>query len=169
MLLRTAYNAAVVRGRNIRFFSFSRNRSFAIEPPQEYPSENQNRQKQKPDITKTTVFMVFFRVTLYVSPQIRTMKSAYEIAMERLNKTAPTTKLTAKQKKELAELDSRYAAKIAEREIALNSEIAKTAEDFEKEESLRDQLVNERKKLQAELEEKKERVRGAAVARSTEK
>jgi hypothetical protein len=90
------------------------------------------------------------------------MKSAYEIAMERLNKAAPATKLTAKQKKELAELDSRYAAKIAEREIALNAEIARAADDVEKEESLREQLVNERRKLQAELEEKKERVRKAA-------
>ena len=87
------------------------------------------------------------------------MKSSYELAMERLNKSAPATPLTAGQKKQLADLDSRYAANIAGREIALTSEIAKAADDFEKEESLRDQLVNERKKLQAELEEKKEQVR----------
>ena len=86
------------------------------------------------------------------------MKSSYEIAMERLNKTAPAAKLTAEQKKALAELDSRYAAKIAEREIALKSEISR-AGDVGKEESLRDQLVLERKKLLAELEDKKERVR----------
>ncbi|HEY5043551.1 MAG TPA: hypothetical protein VIK53_16290 [Verrucomicrobiae bacterium] len=89
------------------------------------------------------------------------MKSAYELAMERLNKTSPATKLTAAQKNELAELDSQYAAKIAGREIALNSEIAKAADDFAKEESLREQLVTERKKLQAELEEKKEQIRRA--------
>jgi hypothetical protein len=88
------------------------------------------------------------------------MKSAYELAMERLNKSAPATKLTAKQKKELAELDSRYAAKIAEREISLNGEIANAAGDFEKAETLRSRLVQERKKLQAELEEKKQLVRG---------
>jgi hypothetical protein len=87
------------------------------------------------------------------------MKSAYELAMERLNKNTPAAKLTAGQKKLLAELDSRYAAKVAEREIALNSEIARSADDVEKEESLREQLVFERRKLQAELEEKKERVR----------
>ncbi|HEY1489740.1 MAG TPA: hypothetical protein VGF90_01760 [Verrucomicrobiae bacterium] len=87
------------------------------------------------------------------------MKSSYELAMERLNKTAPTVKLTEVQKKQLAELDSQYAAKIAGREIALNGEIAKAADDFEKEESLRAQLVNERRKLQAELEEKKEQIR----------
>ncbi len=88
------------------------------------------------------------------------MKSSYELAMERLNKTAPTTKTTPKQKKELAELDSLYTAKIAERELALNREIAQVR-DFEKEEVLRNQLVQERKKLQAELEDKKERVRQA--------
>jgi hypothetical protein len=87
------------------------------------------------------------------------MKSSYELAMERLNKSAPTVKLTDAQKKQLAELDSKYAAKIAGREIALETEIAKAADDFEKEESLREQLVTERKKLQAELEEKKEGVR----------
>jgi hypothetical protein len=89
----------------------------------------------------------------------RPMKSSYELAMERLNKTAPTVKLSNAQKKEIAELESQYGAKIAAREIALNGEIAKAAEDFEKEESLREQLVNDRRKLQAELEEKKERVR----------
>jgi len=89
------------------------------------------------------------------------MKSSYELAMERLNKSAPTKKLTETQKKQLAELDSKYAAKIAEREIALETEIAKAADDFEKEESLREQLVTERKKLQAELEGKKEQIRRA--------
>ena len=89
------------------------------------------------------------------------MKSAYELAMERLNRTAPAVKLTAGQKKQLAELDSQYAAKIAESEIALNDEISRVSAtgDFEKAESLRQQLAAKRKKLQAELEEKKERVR----------
>jgi hypothetical protein len=87
------------------------------------------------------------------------MKSAYELAMERLNKTSPTTKITDAQKKQLAELDAKYAAKIAEREIALQNEVAKTAGDFEKIESLQQQLVQDRKKLQTELEDKKEQVR----------
>lgn len=89
------------------------------------------------------------------------MKSAYELAMERLNKTSPTVKLSEKQKKDIAELDSKYQAKIAEREIGLKSEIAKAAVqgDFESLEKLEQQLAAERKKLQAELEEKKEQVR----------
>ena len=87
------------------------------------------------------------------------MKSAYELAMERLNKTAPTTKLTAAQKAQIAELESQFAAKIAGREIAMKSEIASAANDFEKAGQLRRQLAHDRKKLQAELEEKKESVR----------
>ncbi|MGA3282844.1 MAG: hypothetical protein ABSD57_00095 [Verrucomicrobiota bacterium] len=93
------------------------------------------------------------------------MKTAYELAMERLSKAAPAIKLTGAQKKQLAELDAQYGAKIAGREIALKDEIAKAAAtgNFEKAETLQQQLVGERKKLQAELEEKKERVRRAST------
>jgi len=92
------------------------------------------------------------------------MKTAYELAMERLNKAAPAKKLNEAQKKELAELDSKYAAKVAEREIASKDEIAKAgaAGDFEKMGKLQEQLVAERKKFQAELEEKKEQIRRTA-------
>ena len=89
------------------------------------------------------------------------MKTAYELAMERLNRTAPAVKLTGAQKKQLAELDSACAAKIAGREIALKDEISKAAAagDAEKVEALQQLLVKERKSLQAGLEEKKEQVR----------
>lgn len=88
------------------------------------------------------------------------MKSAYELAMERLEKASPTAKLTAEQKKEIAELESKAKAKTAEREIALKGEIASAtaAGDFEKVELLQQQLIKERKAIQADLEEKKERV-----------
>ncbi len=92
------------------------------------------------------------------------MKSAYEIAMERLNQTAPAARLTAGQKRQLAELDSQYAAKIAGLEITLSGEIARAAGDAEKAGLLRGQLINDRKKLQAELEGKKERVRNGSTA-----
>lgn len=92
------------------------------------------------------------------------MKTAYELAMERLNKSSPTTKLTNAQKKELAELDSKYAARIAEREIALKDEIARAgaAGNFDEAARIQEQLVSERKKLHSELEDKKEQVRRAA-------
>ena len=89
------------------------------------------------------------------------MKSAYELAMERLNKTSPVTKLSNAQKKKLAELDAKYAAKTAEREIFLKDEWAKAAAkgDFEAVEQLEKQIVSEKKSLAAELEEKKDAVR----------
>lgn len=92
------------------------------------------------------------------------MKSAYELAMERLNKTAPVVKLTSVQKQQIAELESKLKAKVAEREIAITDEIAAATAmgDFEKSEQLQQRLVQERKTLQAEMEEKKERVRSGA-------
>jgi hypothetical protein len=89
------------------------------------------------------------------------MKSSYELAMERLSKASPTVKLSTQQKKEIAELESKCAAKIAEREIATKKEVdlANHAGEWDKAEELKQQLINERKKLLADLEEKKEKAR----------
>ncbi len=87
------------------------------------------------------------------------MKSSFELAMERLNKTAPAVKLSAAQKREITELESRSTAKIAEREIALNAEISKVADDPEQVSALREQLARDRRKIQSDLEAQKERVR----------
>ncbi len=89
------------------------------------------------------------------------MKTAYELAMERLSKSAPVAKLSEQQKKDLAELDSKYAAKVAEREIFLKGELEKAAakNDFEAYQQLEKQMVSDRKTLHAELEEKKDKVR----------
>jgi len=91
------------------------------------------------------------------------MKTAYELAMERLDKSKPTAKVTEKQKKKLAELDSKYAAKIAERELFVQGELTKAAAqgDLEAVQQLQKQIVSDRKSLQAELEEKKEKVRNS--------
>jgi hypothetical protein len=89
------------------------------------------------------------------------MKSAYELAMERLSKASPTVKLTDQQKKDIAELESKCAAKIAERELFIKGEIAKAVDkgDYEAMPQLEKQLVSDRKSLQADLEEKKAKVR----------
>ena len=91
------------------------------------------------------------------------MKSSYELAMERLSKGSPPVKLTPEQKKEIAELESKAAAKIAEREIFVEGEIVKAIDkgDHEAIEQLKKQLVSDRKSAQADLEEKKEKVRQA--------
>jgi hypothetical protein len=93
------------------------------------------------------------------------MKSAYELAMERLAKTQPTVKLTDAQRSELAELDSKYSAKIAEREIFLKGQLQKAAEkgDAEEYQQIEGQLVRDRKAFQTELEEKKEKVRNGSA------
>ena len=93
------------------------------------------------------------------------MKSSYELAMERLNKTSPATvKMSAEKKKKLAELDSKYAAKIAEREIFLKDQLVAAAGkgEYEAMAQLEKQLVSERKSLTAEMEEKKEKIRQGA-------
>ena len=95
------------------------------------------------------------------------MKTAYELAMERLSKNSPMVKLTAEQKKELAELESKCAAKIAERELFIKGEIEKAIGrgEFEEVEKLEKQLVSDRKSLRAELEAKKAKVRGETEAK----
>jgi hypothetical protein len=89
------------------------------------------------------------------------MKSAYELAMERLEKQAPTAKLTAAQKAEIAEIDSTTKARLAEREVFLHDQINKAR--FEGDEKataeLEDQLARELRRIQADGEEKKEKVR----------
>ncbi len=89
------------------------------------------------------------------------MKSSYELAMERLQKQAPSVKLTTQQKTEIAELESRYKARLAEREIGLNDAISMARFEGKMEElrTLEKQLAIERKKIADELEEKKEAVR----------
>jgi len=89
------------------------------------------------------------------------MKSSYELAMERLAKQSPTVKLSPEQKARLAEIDSVYKAKIAEREIFLRSQLAEAAAkgDFEALAQIEKQQASERRALEAECEEKKEKVR----------
>jgi hypothetical protein len=89
------------------------------------------------------------------------MKSSYELAMERLNKASPAVKLTDKQKAELAEIDSKYAAKIAERELLLQDEHRKAVAkgDMEAVGQIEKQMASNRKTLEADREAKKDKVR----------
>ena len=93
------------------------------------------------------------------------MKSAYELAMERLQKASPSLSLTEEQKKELAELDSKYQAKIAEKELFLKDQIrkAQTKGKVDDIDSLQKQLVSEIRRLQEECEAKKEKLRASFV------
>jgi hypothetical protein len=89
------------------------------------------------------------------------MKSAYELAMERLEKAVPSLALTEDQKKQLADIDSAYRAKIAEKELFLKDQIQKAqgVGKFDEVESLEKQLASEIRRLQEDCETKKEKLR----------
>jgi hypothetical protein len=91
------------------------------------------------------------------------MKSAYELAMERLEKASPSISLTEDQKKEIAEIDSTFRAKIAEKELFLREQIrkAQSAGNFEEAESLEKQLASEIRRFQEDCETKKEKLRAS--------
>ena len=56
------------------------------------------------------------------------MKSAYEIAMEKLEKSSgPSRSLSEEQKAEIAEIDSKYNAQIAEQQLGFDGKIAQAA------------------------------------------
>jgi len=96
------------------------------------------------------------------------MKSAYELAMERLEKSAPSVSLTDEQKAQIAEIDSSYRAKIAEKELFLKDQIrtARESGKFEEVESLENQLKIEVRRLQEDCEEKKEKLRAEFARQS---
>ena len=91
------------------------------------------------------------------------MKSAYELAMERLSKSDPSKgkALSAPQKARLAEIDRIYQGKLAEREIFLKQKLQEALatqkpDDIEK---LRQQLASEKARLEEDRDNEKERVR----------
>jgi hypothetical protein len=91
------------------------------------------------------------------------MKSAYELAMERLAKSDPGANkpVSAEQKARLAEIDRVYKGKLAEREIFLKKQLneAQAAHKMEEIEKLQQQLASERARIEEEREEEKNRVR----------
>ncbi len=91
------------------------------------------------------------------------MKSAYELAMERLAKSDPDggTKLTPEKKARLTEIDLIYKGKIADREIFLKKQLDEALAEGKLSEvnKIGDQIVSERARLEEEREDEKERVR----------
>ena len=91
------------------------------------------------------------------------MKSAYELAMERLEKSAPSLQLNEEQKAQLAEIDSTYKARIAEKELFLQGKIreAQASGKLGEIEQLENQLNTELRRLRTDCEEKKEKLRAS--------
>jgi hypothetical protein len=89
------------------------------------------------------------------------MKSAYELAMERLEATSPSLSLSENQKKQLAEIDTTFRSKIAEKELFLTEQIqkAQSAGKLDEVESLEKQLASQIRRLQEDCERRKEKLR----------
>jgi hypothetical protein len=87
-------------------------------------------------------------------------KSAVEIAMEKLRARGDFSQktLTDEQKAEIAEIRTRYKARIAELEIKQQDKMNK-ASSYEELESFKDELVNEKKRLNEKMEAEVRKVR----------
>ena len=86
--------------------------------------------------------------------------------MERLEKKTPSMALTPEQKAQIAEIDSSFKARIAERELFLKGEIAKAAQagNSEEAETLQKQLTIDLRRFQEDAEAKKEKLRASFSA-----
>ncbi|HEY1765830.1 MAG TPA: hypothetical protein VGF85_12980 [Opitutaceae bacterium] len=91
------------------------------------------------------------------------MKSAYELAMERLAKADPASarSLTPEMRARLAEIDRVYLGRTAEREIFLKQQLEKAlaGTDAEEVEKVRQQMASEKARFEEEREAEKDRVR----------
>jgi hypothetical protein len=88
------------------------------------------------------------------------MKSSYELAMERMG-GGDDKPLTDEQKAKIAEIDSKYKAKIAERKIFLEKSLsdAQAQGNEEEIELVRRQLNDEVAELEAKSEAEKDKIR----------
>ncbi len=89
------------------------------------------------------------------------MKSAYEIAMSRLEAKEPGVRLTDEQKERIAAIEAKCRADIAAKELLLQGEIAKAtaAGSTDEIEKLRRQLSDEIRRFEEKRDREKEAVR----------
>jgi hypothetical protein len=88
------------------------------------------------------------------------MKSSYELAMERMG-GGDDKPLTDEQKAKIADIDSKYKAKIAERKIFLEKSLsdAQAQGNVEEIDLVRRQLNDEIAELEAKSETEKDKIR----------
>jgi len=97
------------------------------------------------------------------------MKSALEIAMEKTGSMPQGASLTDRQREEIGNLEKEFQARIAEQEIMIESKIKALAvqaagpEFQEQAHALREQLAQERERLEAEKQSKIQAVRDSAT------
>lgn len=92
------------------------------------------------------------------------MKSAYEIAMERLEAQAPGLQLTDDQKKRIAGIEAKCKADIAAKELLLQGEMAKESAGGASEEiaQIQRQLAAEIRRFEEKRDREKDAVRRGA-------
>lgn len=93
------------------------------------------------------------------------MKSAYELAMERLRESDPDPNpLSDEQKKQLADIDRKFKARKAEREIFLQKQLesARRQGQFDELKKIERQIHDEMERLDQEMEAEKDKVRSAS-------
>jgi hypothetical protein len=93
------------------------------------------------------------------------MKSAYELAMERLSKSDPGSSqpITPQKRAKLADVDRVYQGKIAEREIFLKQRLeqALAGRNADEVDKIRKEIASEKARLEEDRESEKERIRSA--------
>lgn len=92
------------------------------------------------------------------------MKSAYELAMERLEESSPQVKVSDETKAEIASIDEKFRAKIAEREVFLTDLLVKAQMEgnFLEMAELETQKAREIVGLKNDCEAAKEKVRATS-------
>lgn len=92
------------------------------------------------------------------------MKSAYEIAMERLEAQAPGQQLTDAQKSRIAGIEAKCKADIAAKELLLQGEMAKESAGGASEEiaQIQRQLAAEIRRFEEKRDREKDAVRRGA-------
>ncbi len=88
------------------------------------------------------------------------MKSAYELAMEKLDQSSPQPKLTDEQRQTIAEIDDKFKARIAEKELFLGEQISQAGQSgrYDQIPLLEEQRSREIQRLRSECEAEKEKV-----------
>ncbi len=95
------------------------------------------------------------------------MKSAYELAMERLAAKEPSIELTGDQKARIAAVEAKGKADIAAKELLLQGEMekARAAGEFDQVGQLQHQLADEIRRIEEKRDREKDAIRGEAANR----
>ncbi len=91
------------------------------------------------------------------------LKSAWEVALEKMEgrEDLAVEKLTTEQKQAIREIRQNYQARFAEAEISTQTQVKKVVESgkFDEVEKIQQHLVDDKQRLNREMEQKIEKIR----------